>query len=99
MLEHVFAMVAIAETQFARKLASNDLDTRIQSERLLKKWLSNKAKKGMDDTEIRVLWKGLFASMFMSDKPLVQVLKQISNQQTNIIHSFYRNNLPVIYRS
>ena len=71
-------MAAIAETQFARKLASNDLETRQKSERLLKKWLSNKAKKGMKDAELRVLWKGLFASMFMSDKPLVQV-KRLSS--------------------
>ena len=66
-------MAFIEEVEFARKLASNDLETRQKSERLLKKWLGSKAKKGMTDLEIRVLWKGLFASMFMSDKPLVQV--------------------------
>ncbi len=79
------AKLAIAEIQFARKLASNDLDTRQHSERLLKKWLSNKAKKGMDDTEICVLWKGLFASMFMSDKPLVQVPYDHSNKRIHNI--------------
>ena len=65
--------MATAEIQFARKLASNDLETRQKAEKELKKWLSVKATKGMEEMELRRLWKGLFASMFMSDKPLVQV--------------------------
>jgi len=65
--------MAIAEIQFARKLASNDLETRQRAEKELKRWLSVKATKGMEELELRTLWKGLSASMYMSDKPLVQV--------------------------
>lgn len=68
-------MAAVSpEIDLARKLACNDLETRQKSEKLLKDWLSRKAKKGIEEMEMKVLWKGLFASMFMSDKPLVQVL-------------------------
>lgn len=65
--------MATPEVLLARKLASNDLETRQKAEKSLKKWLSVKAVKGMKEIEMKRLWKGLFACMYMSDKPLVQV--------------------------
>lgn len=65
--------MATPEVQLARRLASNDYKTRKKAEKALKKWLGAKALKGMKEVEIQRLWKGLFACMFMSDKPLVQV--------------------------
>lgn len=65
--------MASPEVLLARKLASNDLKTRQASENELKKWLRSKGRKGMKEIEMRRLWKGLYACMFMSDKPLVQV--------------------------
>lgn len=65
--------MATPEVLLARKLASNDLQTRQKAEKSLKKWLKVKAVKGIKEIEMKRLWKGLFACMFMSDKPLVQV--------------------------
>ena len=78
--------MATPEVLLARKLASNDLRTRQASETELKKWLHVKGKKGMKEIEMRRLWKGLFACMFMSDKPLVQVSRLASHMtHKNII--------------
>ena len=87
--QRVFLFVtkmATPEVLLARKLASNDLRTRQASETELKKWLHVKGKKGMKEIEMRRLWKGLFACMFMSDKPLVQVSRIASHMtHKNII--------------
>ena len=77
--------MATPEVQLARRLASNDYKTRRKAEKALKKWLSAKALKGMKEVEIQRLWKGLFACMFMSDKPLVQVYIYNHSMNTLII--------------
>ncbi|XP_003388196.1 PREDICTED: ribosomal RNA processing protein 1 homolog A-like [Amphimedon queenslandica] len=78
--------MASPEVLLARKLASNDLKTRQASENELKKWLRSKGRKGMKEIEMRRLWKGLYACMFMSDKPLVQ--EQLASDLASLIHSF-----------
>lgn len=87
-------MAAVSpEIDFARKLACNDLETRQKSEKLLKDWLRKKAKKGMKEMEMKILWKGLFASMFMSDKPLVQ--EQLAYDLSKLVHFFSNYNIGI----
>ncbi|XP_026678341.1 ribosomal RNA processing protein 1 homolog A [Diaphorina citri] len=64
------------EIAFVKVLASNDLSLRNRAIKKLHRWIAAKSQNPntafTDDDFIR-LWEGLFFSMWMSDKPLIQV--------------------------
>lgn len=58
---------------FVRKLASNDRRTRERTFKVLKQFLSSESNtKSLKKLELEKLWKGLFYTMWFSDRPLPQ---------------------------
>uniref|UniRef100_A0A069DVQ4 Hipothetical protein n=1 Tax=Panstrongylus megistus TaxID=65343 RepID=A0A069DVQ4_9HEMI len=76
------------EIAFAKALAGNDKTLRDRALRRLRKWLISKSKSEIDITEdgfVRI-WRGLFYSVWMSDKPLVQ--EEVVEAISNLMHCF-----------
>lgn len=58
---------------FVRKLASNDRRTRERAFKVLKQYLSSESHaESLNKLELEKLWKGLFYTMWFSDRPLPQ---------------------------
>uniref|UniRef100_A0A224X9N4 Putative nucleolar protein n=1 Tax=Panstrongylus lignarius TaxID=156445 RepID=A0A224X9N4_9HEMI len=76
------------EIAFAKALAGNDRTLRDRALKRLNKWLISKSKSEIGITEdgfIRI-WRGLFYSVWMSDKPLVQ--EEVVEAISNLMHCF-----------
>eukprot|EP00118_Oscarella_pearsei_P022039 m.251146 g.251146 ORF g.251146 m.251146 type:complete len:73 (+) comp40333_c0_seq9:70-288(+) len=63
------------EIEFARRLADTNKARRDKGVKKLRAWLSHQSSKppGFSDVDMLKVWKCLFDSMRMSDKPLVQI--------------------------
>ncbi|KAJ8896706.1 hypothetical protein PR048_002051 [Dryococelus australis] len=75
------------EISLAKILASNERGVRERGVRKLRKWLSARSRAGFpfkEDDMMRV-WKGLFYSMWMADKPLVQ--EQVAENVSQLVHA------------
>eukprot|EP01118_Nematostelium_gracile_P012713 TRINITY_DN4686_c0_g1_i1.p1 TRINITY_DN4686_c0_g1~~TRINITY_DN4686_c0_g1_i1.p1 ORF type:complete len:370 (+),score=120.26 TRINITY_DN4686_c0_g1_i1:60-1169(+) len=72
-----------ASIGFGKKLAGIDKKGRDAGFKALVRWISNH--KDLDLLEMNKVWKGLFYSMWLSDKPLVQ--KDLAEQMSNMIHA------------
>lgn len=77
------------EIAFVKVLASNDLSLRNRAIKKLRRWIAAKSQNSKtaftDDDFIRI-WEGLFFSMWMSDKPLIQ--EECAETISNLIHAF-----------
>ncbi|CAL4093540.1 unnamed protein product [Meganyctiphanes norvegica] len=67
------------EILFAQRLADNDKKVRDRSLKKLRKYFAVKSSNGPGFTEDDMIkiWKGLFYCMYMSDKPLVQLVRKV----------------------
>ncbi|XP_066139334.1 ribosomal RNA processing protein 1 homolog isoform X2 [Euwallacea fornicatus] len=75
------------DLNYSRKLADNDEKTRKRAIKYLKKYLEHRYKaSGISEMSLKILWKGLFYSMWMSDKPLIQ--EECAENISKLIHSF-----------
>ncbi|XP_066257708.1 ribosomal RNA processing protein 1 homolog isoform X2 [Euwallacea similis] len=75
------------DLNYSRKLADNDEKTRRRALKYLKKYLEHRYKaSGISEMSLQILWKGLFYSMWMSDKPLIQ--EECAENISKLIHSF-----------
>lgn len=77
------------EIVFVKVLASNSQHLRDRAVKKLGRWFAAKSSNPntafTDDDFIRI-WEGLFYSMWMSDKPLIQ--EECAERISNLIHSF-----------
>ncbi|KAI5744818.1 hypothetical protein M8J76_005545 [Diaphorina citri] len=77
------------EIAFVKVLASNDLSLRNRAIKKLHRWIAAKSQNPntafTDDDFIR-LWEGLFFSMWMSDKPLIQ--EECAENISKLIRAF-----------
>ncbi|XP_031764096.2 ribosomal RNA processing protein 1 homolog isoform X2 [Galleria mellonella] len=81
-------LVVAQEIKFARLLSGNEKRTRDRVLKALKKWLSNCFEKShvfKEDDFIRV-WKGLFYAVWMSDKPLIQLVRRYLRGGLRCLH-------------
>ncbi|KAL1501616.1 hypothetical protein ABEB36_006913 [Hypothenemus hampei] len=75
------------DLHYARNLAGNEETVRKRALKHLKKYLEQRAKENpLNDDNLRVLWKGLFYSIWMSDKLLVQ--EECAENISRLIHCF-----------
>ncbi|XP_003747601.2 ribosomal RNA processing protein 1 homolog A [Galendromus occidentalis] len=77
------------ELRFAQHLASNDRKTRDKTLVRLRKWIHLRSQKETDEFNkdgMIKLWKGLFYSMWMADKPLIQ--EELADSISSLIHAF-----------
>ncbi|CAG9770332.1 unnamed protein product [Ceutorhynchus assimilis] len=66
-------LLVAQDLSYARNLAANDGKVRNRSLKYLRKYLAQRSKANpLTEDSLLILWKGLFYSMWMSDKPLVQ---------------------------
>ncbi|KAL1121976.1 hypothetical protein AAG570_003384 [Ranatra chinensis] len=87
--EHQQRLLSVAqEISFAKALSSNDKSLRDRALRRLKKWFLAKSDNSNNFTEdgFMRIWKGLFYSVWMSDKPLIQ--EDLVEDVSQLIHCF-----------
>ncbi|XP_018565397.1 ribosomal RNA processing protein 1 homolog [Anoplophora glabripennis] len=73
------------ELELARVLAGNSTPSRDRALRNLKKWFSHRSKTlPFTDQDFQIIWKGLYYSMWMSDKPLTQ--EECAENIASLIH-------------
>ncbi|XP_017777405.1 PREDICTED: ribosomal RNA processing protein 1 homolog [Nicrophorus vespilloides] len=79
--------------KYARSLAGNDKEDRDRALQRLGKWLKKieKSNYSLQEDELLVLWKGLFYSMWMSDKLLIQ--EECAENIAHLIHKLQDNQL------
>ncbi|XP_017075533.2 ribosomal RNA processing protein 1 homolog [Drosophila eugracilis] len=84
-------MVVAQEVKIVRALASNDVILRNRQIRKLPKWFKVRASSSFPITEENFMriWKGLYYSMWMSDKPLVQ--EELAEQLAQMVDAFNGN--------
>ncbi|XP_050300485.1 ribosomal RNA processing protein 1 homolog isoform X2 [Anthonomus grandis grandis] len=81
------ALLLTQDLNYARNLAANDEKVRNRSLKYLKKYLGQRTKAtAISEDSLKIIWKGLFYSMWMSDKPQVQ--EDCAENISNLIHSF-----------
>lgn len=77
------------ELRFAQYLASNDRKTRDHTLARLRKWINLRSQRQTEEFNeegMIKLWKGLFYSMWMADKPLIQ--EELADSISSLIHAF-----------
>ncbi|XP_017777404.1 PREDICTED: ribosomal RNA processing protein 1 homolog [Nicrophorus vespilloides] len=79
--------------KYARNLAGNDKEERDRALQSLGKWFKKvqKSKVSLSEEELLVLWKGLFYSMWMSDKLLIQ--EECAENIAHLMHKLNDNQL------
>ncbi|KAJ3651734.1 hypothetical protein Zmor_017752 [Zophobas morio] len=79
-------LVVAQELKLARVLAGNNKTARDRALKSLKKWFQNRSSTiPFTEDDFLRLWKGLFYSMWMSDKPLIQ--EECAENISNLVHS------------
>lgn len=67
------SLLMAQDVKYSRKLSDNDEKTRKRALKYLKKYLEQRSQSNtLEEENIKVLWQGLFYSMWMSDKLLIQ---------------------------
>lgn len=84
-------LVVAQEVKIVRALACNDVAQRNRQVRKLRKWFKLRASSSYPFTEedFMRIWKGLYYTMWMSDKPLVQ--EELAEQLAQMVDSFDGN--------
>ncbi|KAH8281402.1 hypothetical protein KR054_000309 [Drosophila jambulina] len=84
-------LVVAQEVKIVRALACNDVTQRNRQVRKLRKWFKLRASSSYPFTEedFMRIWKGLYYTMWMSDKPLVQ--EELAEQLAQMVDSFGGN--------
>ncbi|XP_020810251.1 ribosomal RNA processing protein 1 homolog [Drosophila serrata] len=84
-------LVVAQEVKMVRALACNDVVQRNRQVRKLGKWFKLRASSSFPFTEedFMRIWKGLYYTMWMSDKPLVQ--EELAEQLAQMVDSFGGN--------
>ncbi|KAF7266491.1 hypothetical protein GWI33_020174 [Rhynchophorus ferrugineus] len=83
-------MLLIQDLNYARNLAANNEKVRGNALKYLKKYLQVRSEsKNLTHENLKVLWKGLFFSIWMSDKPLIQ--EECAENIAHLIHSLSFN--------
>ncbi|KAJ8917387.1 hypothetical protein NQ315_002411 [Exocentrus adspersus] len=73
------------ELKLARVLAGNNKTSRDRALKTLKKWFAHRSKTlPFTDKDFQRIWKGLYFSMWMSDKPLIQ--EECAENISSLIH-------------
>ncbi|XP_022519622.2 ribosomal RNA processing protein 1 homolog B-like isoform X1 [Astyanax mexicanus] len=84
------------EVAVAQRLASNERPVRTRALKTLKKYINLRSQTGgfcRDD--LLKIWKGLFYSLWMQDKPDLQ--EELSDRVSLLIHSFHTFNNQLLY--
>ncbi|XP_060533505.1 ribosomal RNA processing protein 1 homolog [Cylas formicarius] len=80
-------LLTAQDLKFARRLAENDPKIRQRALKHLKDYLNVRSQNtAWSSDNLLILWKGLFYSMWMADKPLVQ--EECAENIAGLIHSF-----------
>lgn len=75
------------ELKIARVLAGNEKSARDRALKSLRKWFKQRSETlPFTDDDLFRIWKGLFYSMWMSDKPLIQ--EECAENISNLVHCF-----------
>ncbi|EDW88294.1 ribosomal RNA processing protein 1 homolog [Drosophila yakuba] len=84
-------MVVAQEVKIIRALACNDVVERNRQIRILRKWFKARAGSSFpfNEDDFMRIWKGLYYTMWMSDKPLVQ--EELAEQLAQMVDSFGGN--------
>lgn len=91
----------MAEAPFAERLASNEPRIRQRAMKSLRRWMAAKIQhrsQTLNEKELLKLWRGLYACMWMSDKPLVQVshvVCAVTCRVHCVLHRARRKNWPM----
>ncbi|RZC42974.1 Nop52, Sulfatase, Phosphodiest and/or Metalloenzyme domain containing protein [Asbolus verrucosus] len=79
-------LLVAQELKLARVLAGNNKTSRDRALKSLKKWFQNRSTAiPFSEGDFLRLWKGLFYSMWMSDKPLVQ--EECAENISSLVHA------------
>jgi ribosomal RNA-processing protein 1 len=93
-------LVVAQELKLARVLAGNNKTARDRALKSLRKWFQNRATTiPFTENDFLRLWKGLFYSMWMSDKPLIQVSQNKNKAKFVLITSPHRKNALKTFRN
>ncbi|KAH8308072.1 hypothetical protein KR059_005941 [Drosophila kikkawai] len=84
-------LVVAQEVKMVRALACNDVTQRNRQIRKLRKWFKLRASSSypFNEDDFMRIWKGLYYTMWMSDKPLVQ--EELAEQLAQMVDSFGGN--------
>ncbi|EDV58696.1 ribosomal RNA processing protein 1 homolog [Drosophila erecta] len=84
-------MVVAQEVKIIRGLACNDVVKRNRQIHILRKWFKARAGSSFpfNEDDFMRIWKGLYYTMWMSDKPLVQ--EELAEQLAQMVDSFGGN--------
>ncbi|EDW46027.1 GM25620 [Drosophila sechellia] len=84
-------MVVAQEVKIIRALACNDVVERNRQIRILRKWFKARAGSSFpfNEDDFMRIWKGLYYTMWMSDKPLVQ--EELAEKLAEMVDSFGGN--------
>nr|NP_651976.1 Nnp-1 [Drosophila melanogaster]Q9VJZ7.1 RecName: Full=Ribosomal RNA processing protein 1 homolog; AltName: Full=NNP-1 homolog; AltName: Full=RRP1-like protein [Drosophila melanogaster]AAF53287.1 Nnp-1 [Drosophila melanogaster]AAT94500.1 LD23193p [Drosophila melanogaster]AOQ11952.1 Nnp-1-RA [synthetic construct] len=84
-------MVVAQEVKIIRALACNDVVERNRQIRILRKWFKARAGSSFpfNEDDFMRIWKGLYYTMWMSDKPLVQ--EELAEKLAQMVDSFGGN--------
>lgn len=79
-------LLLVQDVNYAKNLAANDEKVRRRALKYLKKYLQQRSEgNNLTEENLKVLWKGLFFSMWMSDKPLIQ--EECAENISHLIYS------------
>eukprot|EP01098_Paradermamoeba_levis_P002940 TRINITY_DN1391_c0_g1_i1.p1 TRINITY_DN1391_c0_g1~~TRINITY_DN1391_c0_g1_i1.p1 ORF type:complete len:106 (-),score=19.84 TRINITY_DN1391_c0_g1_i1:227-544(-) len=76
-------------SHIGQKLTAVDKRTRDKSLKVVANWISKK--KDLTEEQLMKLWKALFYSYWMSDKPAIQF--ELADNLASLVHRFPKNNL------
>jgi ribosomal RNA-processing protein 1 len=85
----------VSSYPFVKKLAANDRPTRDQALKALSQFL--KTNKHLDALQLNKLWKGLFYSMWFSDRPRTQ--QNLANDLADLVQVVSKQNVIVFITS
>ncbi|XP_065909174.1 ribosomal RNA processing protein 1 homolog A-like isoform X2 [Dysidea avara] len=74
-----------AVMNFGRQLAASEKETRDKALRKVRKWLSS-APSAISENEMLKLWMGLYMTMWMADKPLIQ--EELASNLASLVQCF-----------
>lgn len=91
----LMSSTTISSYPFVKKLAANDRPTRDQALKSLSQFL--KTNKHLDSLQLNKLWKGLFYSMWFSDRPRTQ--QNLANELADLVDIVNKQNVTPFIRS
>ncbi|KAJ8984027.1 hypothetical protein NQ317_012251 [Molorchus minor] len=82
---YLFCLKVKHELKFARILAGNSKTSRDKALKALKQWFTRRSKiVAFSEDDFQRIWKGLFYTMWMSDKPLIQ--EECAENISSLVH-------------